>query len=146
MLIYFFPIFAAVLYGLNYAVMGRVFETYSLATYVFYSTVIGLFCAAAFVLINKDTLSIVQPFRDRNFTLMMVVAVLAAWGGWFFTILAIKNVSPTFAAIAEVCYPVFVPLFAYLLFREKQWDMPTLIGGAFIFTGLAIIIHDKIKS
>ena len=145
MLIYLFPIFSALLYGLNYTIIGRVFENYSIATYVFYSTILGLLCAGTFLAFNKDSLNIVQPFRDKNFALLMAVSVLASWGGWLFTLLAIKAVSPTFAAIAEVSYPVFVPLFAYLLFREKQWDIATLIGGAFIFTGLAIIIVSKIR-
>ncbi len=143
MLIYFLPIVAAVFYALNYAVLGRVLSATTVATYIFYSTIFSLFTAAVVVTLNKDTINLSAPLQDKQLGLWILVSALASFGGWIFTLLSIQNISPTFAAMAEVVYPVFVPVFAYWLFAEKQWDNSTIFGGALIFIGLAIMIYGK---
>ncbi len=145
MYVYFLPIVAAILYGLNYALMGRILDSGAFSLYIFYSSLVGLLFSLAVVAVNRDGLNLYLPFQNLQLGLWILLAALAAWTAWFFTLVAIRDVSPTFAAIGEVSYPIFVPLFAYILFKDKQWDMATLIGGGLIFLGLFIVISGKMR-
>ncbi len=143
---YVFPIFAAVLYGLNYAILGKILQTVSIPTFIFYSTAIGILFAATAVLFNYDSTDFTMPIVSPQTALLLFIAVGASWAGWLFTSFVTKDISPTYAAIGEIAYPIFVPIFAYLLFQEKQWDWPTIIGGALIFLGLFVMIFSKMRA
>jgi len=86
-----------------------------------------------------------MPIHSPSTAALLFIAVAASWGAWLLTSTVTKHISPTYAAIGEVAYPIFVPIFAYLLFREKQWDWSTIAGGGLIFMGLFILIFSKIR-
>lgn len=45
----------------------------------------------------------------------------------------------TSAALLEMCFPIFVALFAFLLFGENHLSLPLLIGALLIVAGSSII-------
>jgi drug/metabolite transporter (DMT)-like permease len=55
--------------------------------------------------------------------------------------LSISGKNATLASLIEISYPLFVALFAYLLFRQIQLTLPVLFGGALVLSGVAIIIR-----
>ena len=54
--------------------------------------------------------------------------------------LSIAGKNATLASLIEISYPVFVALFAYLLFRELHLNAPVLSGAALVFSGVALIV------
>ena len=54
--------------------------------------------------------------------------------------LSISGKNATLASLIEISYPVFVAVFAYLLFRELHLNAPVLIGAALVFSGVALIV------
>ena len=52
---------------------------------------------------------------------------------------SIQSLGATRAALLEISYPLFVAVFAVLLFRERL-DPGVLAGGGFIALGSAIIV------
>jgi len=56
-----------------------------------------------------------------------------------FIALSITNKNATLAGLVEISYPIFIALFAYLLFKQTQLNTATIIGGILIFTGVFII-------
>ena len=42
-----------------------------------------------------------------------------------------------------MAYPVFVALFAWLLFREMHINTSVIIGGVLVFAGVAMIIWNN---
>lgn len=143
MIMYFLPILSAMMYGYYYSSLGRTLQVINIPTMFFYSSVFGLLFSGLYGLFNKQAIDLYQPFQDKTIMALMFSGLTVSWCAWLFTTSVIKNISPTYAAIGEVAYPIFVPLFAYLLFREKQWDLSTLIGGGLIFLGLFILIFVK---
>ena len=53
---------------------------------------------------------------------------------------SIAGKNATLASLIEISYPVFVALFAYLLFRELHVNASVAIGAVLVFTGVALII------
>lgn len=142
-LILFLPILTAAIWGLSYALSGRAVENHSfIAFYIYEGTASVLMGLIAWMLV-KEPGDILSPFKTEG--LYFFGALICSAIAGFFTLLVLKHVSATYAAIGEIAYPLFVPLFAWLLFREKQWDASTVIGGALIFLGLAILIYGQYK-
>jgi drug/metabolite transporter (DMT)-like permease len=54
--------------------------------------------------------------------------------------LSIDSKNATLASLIEISYPVFVALFAFLLFREVHLNGSVLLGGAMVMAGVAIIV------
>ncbi len=142
-LLYILPFVGAVLYGLNYAIMGAVLKTMSISTFLFYNFFVSAIFAAFVIWIDRDNLNVSQFQTEPKTVLFLCGAIAVAWCAWMITTVVMKHINPTYAAIGEVAYPVFMPLFAWFLFRDKQWDTATLVGGALVFVGLFIIIYSK---
>jgi drug/metabolite transporter (DMT)-like permease len=134
------PLFASVLWGLFYAMSGRFLHQYSFSSYLIFMGAIEVILGIAWMVSANEGTRLWQPFQTGTngitFLLILAGGILAT----MITALVMKYVSPTYAAIGEISYPLFVPIFAYLLYRDRQWDMPTIMGGALIFAGLAVLI------
>jgi drug/metabolite transporter (DMT)-like permease len=57
--------------------------------------------------------------------------------------LSIASKNATLASLIEISYPVFVAVFAYLLFREIHVNPSVIIGGLLVFAGVAMIIWNN---
>jgi len=54
--------------------------------------------------------------------------------------LSIHSKNATLASLIEITYPVFVALFAFLLFRQVHVNASVLVGSALVFAGVSIIV------
>ena len=54
--------------------------------------------------------------------------------------MSIENKNATLASLIEITYPVFVALFAFLIFRQMHLNISVIIGGVLIMAGAALII------
>lgn len=57
--------------------------------------------------------------------------------------LSIAGKNATLASLIEISYPVFVALFAWLLFREIHVNASVIIGGLLVFAGVVMIIWNN---
>jgi drug/metabolite transporter (DMT)-like permease len=57
--------------------------------------------------------------------------------------LSINNKNATLASLIEITYPVFVILFAYILFRQIHVNLSVLFGGLMILLGAGLIIYNN---
>lgn len=142
-LILLLPILTAIIWGLSYALAGKAVETHSFIAFYIYegtaSIVIGLI---AWMLV-KEPGDMLSPFRLDAGGVYFFGSLAASAVAGFLTLYVLKHVSPTYAAVGEIAYPLFVPVFAWLLFNEKQWDWPIVAGGTLIFAGLGIMIYGQ---
>jgi drug/metabolite transporter (DMT)-like permease len=53
--------------------------------------------------------------------------------------MAIGEKNATLASLIEISYPVFVAIFAWLFFRETQFNLAAILGGVMIIGGIAVI-------
>ena len=137
---YALAVAAAVLWGLTYCLDERALAGVSPQRLYFLHSLCGCVVVGGLLLFQghtpADLVRIDVPGVSRGLILtnMLVgtVAALAIFG-------SIQSLGATRAAVLEISYPLFVALFAVLLFRERL-DPAVLVGGGFIAAGSAIIV------
>lgn len=76
-------------------------------------------------------------WAERAPILALAVTSLA---GAVLLYVSIAGKNATLASLIEISYPVFVALFAYLMFRELHLNASVAIGAVLVFCGVALII------
>jgi drug/metabolite transporter (DMT)-like permease len=133
---------AAVIWGINYAVSGRLLEKGLSPQALFFIDLV--FGAAAVGLVitltGKWTASVAQvrslAAGDWGWLLLAVGAATAA-GLLIFLSIGAKNA--TLASLIEVTYPIFTAFFAWVLFRQATLNPATVLGALLIFAGVIIV-------
>jgi len=144
MIYLFFPLFAAMFYGLAFAFTEKALKLVNISTYLMLSGATGLAVAAAFVLFKGQSVSF--EFTNNSKSLAIVAtAILAPSLGWLFTAFAIKSTSASYAAFAEISYPLFTVLFLFLFFGMRTLDWTLLVGGLLIMSGSFLMIYGQSK-
>ncbi len=143
-LIVIFPFIAAMFYGLGYVLIEKVMGIHmNAATFLTLNTLAYIPLIGVLVVFRNEPLDFSTLMTNWPVFLMIMVAAAAPSLGWLFTIYAIKNTSALYTAFAETSYPVFTIAFGFLIFGIRQWDMTTLMGGALIMAGAAIMIFGQ---
>jgi drug/metabolite transporter (DMT)-like permease len=146
----FLPLLSATLYGLSYAILGVALKQVTFVTFVFYQMMLNIIMASCLVMWKRADLKFLPlEFGEGGggkILLFIVMASIAGWVAWMSSSYTMKTVNPTYAALGEIAYPIFVPLFAYLIFKDKQWDMATVVGGSIVMLGLFIMIYFKARA
>jgi drug/metabolite transporter (DMT)-like permease len=88
--------------------------------------------------LGADLAALAAMSAAERWTVLALAATSLAGAVFLFLSIAAKNA--TLAALLEITYPVFVALFAWLLFREVHWNASVLAGAVLVFTGVAVII------
>jgi drug/metabolite transporter (DMT)-like permease len=132
---------AAILWGINYAASGRVMNRgvapahLFLLDLVFAVTVIGGITAAA----GKGRYLLAEVRHLGPDWIWLATAMVCSTAGGLAIFKAIDSKNATLASLIEVSYPFFVAVFAWLFFRETQFNWPTVLGGGLILAGVAVV-------
>ena len=130
---------AAVMWGIHYPLISHALKHVSLPT-VLVITVLPLFVLGPFFV--RPVLADLQAMLHLEWGVRALILAIALTSllGTVFLYLAIGGKNATLAAVIEISYPVFVALFAWLLFREAHINASVVAGGLLVFAGVAIII------
>jgi drug/metabolite transporter (DMT)-like permease len=135
-----YSIIAAVLWGLDYAIAGKLLEKIQFSTLLTIEFAFGLFVMAIASVISgsfkRDILTILSSNETLVFSVVMILVFNIAH---VFIVLSIANKNATLAGLIEISYPLFIALFSLLLFRESNMTLGSGVGGAFIFLGVSLI-------
>lgn len=131
---------ASALWGLSYALSEQIYKYTSIYTTLAIDTFIisiAFFIASwAKGLLKQDVVAITSsPKVFGLFISGLVVFALAE----LFIALSITSKNATLAGLIEISYPLFIALFAYLLFRESQLNWGVAAGGLLIFLGVTTV-------
>jgi uncharacterized membrane protein len=132
---------AAVIWGISYAASGRAIErgippVLFFTLYAAVATAMGL--ATLAVTGKLGSLSrIGQAIGDD--LIWLVIAAITSGVGALLIYLAIGEKNATLASLIEISYPVFVAFFAWLFFREVQFNALTLVGAVLILGGVTLV-------
>jgi len=132
---------AAVLWGLSYALSEPVLKNYSIPFYLIFSAATSL-CVYVTIMItsnfsfkadlaNLKAGKLAVPFALSIITLIVANLLISY---------AIQSKNATLAAFIEISYPVFTALFAFILFKQTQVNMYSLLGGLMIMGGSFLIL------
>lgn len=144
MLWWMYALLAAVLWGVVYAISGRLLGVLS---------PVGLYILTALpavtvaLLTPHNTVAQARRFLEAGpafagwaalHLLCGIIATLSLYK-------AIQGSNPTYVSLIEITYPVFVALFAFLLFREQHLTPGVLAGAALVLAGVSLIILASAK-
>jgi len=136
-----YAISAAVIWGISYAASGRVIDRGMTPMSFFFCYALFGALAAATVLAITGKLGTV-PVEVRGLgkdIFWFVVAIVTSAGGALLIYMAIGEANATLASLIEISYPFFVAVFAWLFFRETQFNLPTILGGVMILGGVGVV-------
>uniref|UniRef100_B8HTQ8 EamA domain-containing protein n=1 Tax=Cyanothece sp. (strain PCC 7425 / ATCC 29141) TaxID=395961 RepID=B8HTQ8_CYAP4 len=136
---------AALLWGLQYAVLGQLLKTIPpLLLVVLYS--LGLaFVYSLLVLLGRPQLGLEQwqLYLTWSNGGQFLLVVLVGCASTFLIMAAIAHGNATTASIVEITYPLFVAGFSALLYRETHLNWPTLLGGALTLAGVICVLYGQ---
>ena len=129
---------AAIIWGISYAASGRVIERgITPLVFFFLYTFFGAAAAAIALVVSGKFRSL------QNDWIWLLVAVISSAAGGLLIYIAIGEKNATLASLIEISYPFFVALFAWVFFREIQFNWQTLVGGALILGGVAVVFFSE---
>jgi len=132
---------AAVVWGLHYPLLDHALKRISLVS-VLLLTALPIVLIALFF--HRQIVADVAITRALPLSEQLAIAAIAltssAASVLLFMSIGAKNA--TLASLIEITYPLFVALFAYVLFRESALNIAVLLGAALIFSGVGIIIFN----
>lgn len=132
---------AAVIWGISYAASGRAIArgVPPLVFFTLYSAV-ALAMGLATLLVTGKVGTLSQIGRTISDDLgWLILAVTTSGIGALLIYLAIGEKNATVASLIEISYPLFVAFFAWLFFREIQFNRLTLVGAVLILSGVAVV-------
>ncbi len=132
---------AAVIWGVSYAASGRVIERGMTPLAFFFCYALFGLAAAALALASTGKLGGV-PAEVRALGadwVWFAVAVVTSAAGALLIYMAIGEKNATLASLIEISYPFFVAVFAWVFFRETQFNWATIAGGLMILCGVAVV-------
>ncbi len=138
----FFPIMAAMFYGLAFAFTEKAMQMINVVTYMIVGSVVTIIMALGLTLVKDEPVKW-DFLNNKEAFIPVIVAVIAPALGWFFTIYAIKNTSAVYAAFSEISYPLFTLLFLFLFFGIRHFDWTILAGGSLVMIGSFILVYGQ---
>ncbi len=136
---YLTAIAAALVWGLHYPLIDNALRKLSVMSVLLLTAIPVVLVAPWFrSTLMDDYRTLVQlPWDDK---LPVLALALTSFSASILLFLSIESKNATLASLIEISYPVFVALFAYLLFREFHLNASVLAGSVLVFLGVGIII------
>ncbi|KTC79793.1 DMT family transporter [Legionella cherrii] len=134
-----FAIFAAILWGFNYALAEKILNSISPTTLLALEMTIGavLFtCISFFTTMKKDVELLTT---DSGLLLLTVAEIAIVLVASYFIATSISLKNATIAGIVELTYPIFTVIFTWFLFNQVHVNLSVIIGGLLIFIGILVI-------
>ncbi len=135
-----YAIGASLLWGMTYVLTEQIYKKISVVTTLGISslitTIVMLLWAYWGGYLKKDLATI---SGSNHLMWLLVAEAVVLIGAELLIGLSIVEKNATLAGLIEISYPIFIALFAYLLFRENQLNTGTIIGGIIIFIGVGMI-------
>ncbi len=112
--------------------------------FFFLYTLFGAAAAAGTLTLTGKTGTLFSEVRALGTDwIWLVVAVVSSAAGGLLIYMAIGEKNATLASLIEISYPFFVAVFAWLFFRETQFNWPTILGGILILGGVAVVFFGE---
>ncbi|HHT0594699.1 TPA: DMT family transporter [Legionella anisa] len=134
-----FAIFAAILWGFNYALAEKILNSISPITLLALEMTIGaiLFTGISFFTTMKKDVEVLTT--DSGLLLLTIAEIAIVLVASYFIAASITLKNATIAGIVELTYPIFTIIFTWFLFNQAHVNFSVIIGGLLIFIGVLVI-------
>lgn len=133
---------AALVWGVHYPLVDHALKKLSLVS-VLLLTALPIVVLALFFHRTLAADYAAWTTLDTGPRIRVLALALTSLLGSVLLFLSIASKNATLASLIEISYPVFVALFAWLLFRELHINTSVIIGGLLVFAGVAMIIWNN---
>jgi drug/metabolite transporter (DMT)-like permease len=128
---------ASILWGLNYVLFEKVMNRVNIFTMMFFEYLICTIIVGILCLIFGNIKSDLQNIYDIKYTFIVNVFVYLLASLMIAS--SIKHSNAVVAGLVEISYPLFIIFFSFLILKDVNIDMKTIIGGLLIFIGVLIV-------
>lgn len=136
---FLFAILASILWGIGYIINQLLMRTFSALEILFIESILIVSFGLPLLILSSNLKPLFFKVCQLNNALLIFVGtsiyVLAA----FFILSSIKGSNASIAAAIESSYPIFTMIFAYIILREVQFNIPIIIGTVLVLSGLFVI-------
>ena len=139
MFLYILPFVGAILWGIFYALAGESLKYISVATWCLLFGVASVIAALILHYTTDQTINL-APLSDKRILIITAACVVTAKLADMTITYAMTNSPATFVAFGEALYPLFVPIFAYFFFGNKELTPQSLAGGVIMVIGMYIFV------
>ncbi len=131
---------ASILWGLTYVIQEFLYRHIAVTTYLLIISLFTTLLSFA-VGMKQNTLvpNIKSIFSSKELLAWAILAIIIFIAAELCIGFSIKAKNATLAGLIEISYPLFIALFALLLFKQNHLTFSTGIGGILILSGVAII-------
>lgn len=133
---------AALAWGIHYPLVDHALKKISLVSVLLLTALPILIVALLFWRTVAADYGVWRAL-DSGARGQILAPALTSLAGSVLLFLSISGKNATLASLIEISYPVFVALFAFVLFRETHLNASVLLGAALVFTGVAVIIMNN---
>ncbi len=137
-----FALAASILWGLTYAINEQVYKKVSILTSLgitsLLSSIIILLISYFGRHLKQDIVTIAN---SQRLVVLVAAETIVLMLAELFIGLSITHKNATLAGLIEISYPIFIVLFAFIIFNESQFTVSTAAGGVLIFLGVVVIYH-----
>ena len=136
---YISAIGAALAWGVHYPLVDYALKRISLVTVLLLTALPILLLTPFFLRTLATDFALMRTMSLREVMPILAICVTTVLGT-VLLFLSIDSKNATLASLIEISYPVFVALFAWLLFREIHLTPTIAVGAILVFAGVTVII------
>lgn len=140
----YLPILAAICWAFIYTVNARNYEIITVPTGLA-AQGIGMLGAAALAGAMLKSPIDFTPFFSHPEKLWFWSVPVAVIFASCFLHMSLKLNSATYTGLVEILYVILIPLFAYLFFGQKQLNLPMIIGGMLMLSGIGFVVYGQLQ-
>jgi drug/metabolite transporter (DMT)-like permease len=133
---------AAMIWGVHYPLVGKALTTISpITVYFIPSIVLFAFLPFYYKTLISDYHSLMAG--DVSVKISAFALMFTSIAASLLLYKAIYGSNATVASLIEITYPVFVALFAFIIFNENHLTWNVAAGGMLIMAGTGLIIYNN---
>ena len=137
---YIFAVGAAIIWGLHFNLLSKAMTVISPITAYWLPTVIMVIGLPFFYkTVYSDLVAVYHSGWDIK--LPVIIISFTSFAASMCIYQAIQMHNPMHAGLIEITYPIFLTIFALILYQQNYFNLSTLIGGGLIMAGSALIIY-----
>lgn len=137
---YIFAFSAAFIWGIHYNLLSRAMTVMSPTTAYWLPTIICILGLPWWWSSLKTDFKAVMA-ADPTIQLSVGIIMFTSLAATTMLYKAIQLHNPVHVGLIEITYPIFVTIFAFILFQQNHFNWGTLVGGALMIMGAGVVVY-----
>lgn len=134
-----YSLLASFIYGFEYVVAEKLLKHVSSLTLLFIELLFSTVAIGILAVYSGSYTKDLPRLMSADNLPWLVLGILSFGSAIVLTAFSIQAKNATLASLVEISYPLFVILATYIFLHKSHLSPEVVLGGALIFTGVAII-------